>query len=129
MNGQNEFVRLNARQRAFLRAIEVWDDDPEFFGKLKRKEVRVAGYSPEKTLIMLSELEQAGYLTFILKAPGLKRDPITGAPIDPACFTLSSDAYCYGWEYAVNVVGPVLLQLLGGTAGGLVVWALTRVFG
>ncbi len=128
MNGENSFVRLNKIQRAFLRAIEPWDDDAEFFSKLKEGDIVILRYSPEKSLAMLGELERAGYLMFIYGPRGIRRDPVTGKPITPAKFTLSSDAFCYWHEYGMNLVLPVLLQLLAGSAGGLAVWLLTHLF-
>lgn len=124
MNGKNEFVRLNVRQRAFLDAIKVWDDDPKFFDKLSKGSVSVLGMPESKVRMMAYELDDAGYLKLLFtelngRAKGL----------DPLGFTLSSDAFCYRHEYCVNLVLPVLLQLLGGVSGGLAVWLLTRVFG
>lgn len=128
MNGENSFVRLNKIQRAFLRAIEPWDNNSEFFGKLEKGDIVILGYSSEKCIVMIGELERAGYLTRIYNPPGVERDPITGIPVNPMCFTLSSDAFCYWYEYGMNLVLPVFLQLIAGSAGGLAVWLLTHLF-
>ena len=108
------FVRLNREQKRLLELLKSLDGIEGGFGKLSIEGVR--DFQPVRTLPTLHELAQLGYVTVLYDEHG-----------SPFCINLSSWAYCYRWEYFMNLVLPVLLQMLGGVSGGLVVWVLGRV--
>ena len=116
MNHKQGFVRLNHEQKRILDLIKANDGYHRFFAELET-EYAFEGLSYERVIPVVTELQDLGYLKIIEDDNGL-----------PVGLGLSSWAYCYGWEYFINLVLPTILSVLSGVSGGLVVWLLTRLF-
>ena len=115
MAEQQRFVRLNREQKRVLDLVKPYDGDDAFFDLVQRSEV--GGLSFTRLIPTLGELERAGYLT-VIQSGGR-----------PTCIALSTVAYCYREEYLLNIVLPFADRVVTGAVGGLLVWALSRVFG
>ena len=122
METKPEFVRLNRRQRVVLERLKSFDGDPELIDKVASGSADVLGMDPGALQVAIRELGDIGYLTVLYRgAPSREDRAVVGAK-------LHSVAFCYRWEYFVNLVLPAGAQFLGGISGGLVVWMLTKVF-
>jgi len=115
MAEQQRFVRLNREQKRVLDLVKPFDGDGTFFDLVQR--VEVGGLSYMRLVPGLGGLERAGYLTVIKSGNR------------PMCIALSTVAYCYREEYLLNIVLPFADRVVTGAVGGLLVWALSRIFG
>ena len=114
MADQQGFVRLNKEQKRLLRALKPLDGVEGGLARISAEGVK--GFEPIRALPVLYELRELNYVLITNDEQG-----------DPCYVCLSSWAYCYRWEYFMNLVVPVILQMLGGVSGGFVVWLLTKL--
>lgn len=115
MGNYQGFIRLNPKQKVIMKSVEPYDGQEGFFDKVERGEI--AGLDFTRTLPLLGELEEIGYIKIIFDGS------------TPKYIAISSTWYCYRREYLFHIALPAIVNGLAGVSGGLIVWLLTHIFG
>lgn len=103
-----------------LDAIKPFDGDEAFMKELVGQRSPLPGYTPNRLLHDIAELEQHGMLkVFVYRKV-------------PSCFDLTSAGRDYRRNHALEVaksVGRYTFQLLVGASGGVVVLLASKLLG